>query len=67
MISSHITECDRSADIVLIILQRLCNRLADRLQSCEMDDTFYIFFVEDFVKALSVADVYFIEFLNLFL
>ena len=61
VVSHHITEVDGSADIVLIVLQRLSHGLAYRFQACKMDDRFDLLFLEDLIHRFLVADIRFIE------
>ena len=50
-------QSERSADIVVIVLQRLFHRLAYSFESCKVDHTLYLVFVEHLVKTCPVANV----------
>ena len=62
MVPHGLHECQRSADIVVIILDGLNSRLTDCLKTREVDNAVDLILLEDPVHRLSVADVRLVEF-----
>ena len=62
MVSHNITKRNRSANIVLIILKRLCYRLANCFQSCKMNHWLNFFFLKDLIHSFFITNVCFVEF-----
>ena len=50
-------ECDRAADVVFIVFQRLNAGFADRLQPGEMNDRVDLLFLEDAVEPGAVTNI----------
>ena len=62
MLSHHITENQGSCNIVVVILQRLRNRLAYCLKACEMDDGVNRFALKNLLQSFPVQNVCLVKF-----
>ena len=62
MISHHIAQDQGACNVIMIVLQRLCHRLAYCLQSCEMNDRIDFFCIKNFIEGLAVQNVRLIKF-----
>ena len=56
-----ITKCQRSADVVLIVLDRLRDRLSDRLQACEMNDCINLLLIKHCLNTGPITDIRLVE------
>ena len=61
MLSHNLYQCERVSHVVLVVLQRLCNRLANGLQSSKMNHSVYLVFVKNLVHGTLVTNICLIE------